>query len=203
MARTAPPSAAPGTTSRTRRAILDAAFAVLARDRQAPMSEIAKAAEVGRSTLHRYFPDRAALLKGLLEDANQATERTIVEARLGRGTPEEAFERLISTMFDLGPRVNFLFTETHLDEDDWDPKEWETAHRPVGELFLRGQGEGYFDQNIDADWFVRILWYTIAAGWQAVAEGALPKHQAVNRVARTLKGGLLDNEPRGAGGPAP
>lgn len=158
------------------------------------MSEIAKAAEVGRSTLHRYFPDRAALLKGMLEDANHATERTIAEARLDRGTPEEAFERLIAVMFDLGPRVDFLFTEPHLDEEDWDTKEWETAHRPVGELFLRGQATGYFDAEIDADWFVRMLWYTIAAAWQAVTEDVLPRHQAVHRVTHTLKGGVLHHE---------
>ena len=32
------------------------------RDRSATLAEIAQAADVGRTTLHRYFPDRGTLL---------------------------------------------------------------------------------------------------------------------------------------------
>ncbi len=44
------------TRNRTERAILEAAVSVLARDRAATLPQIAQAAGVGRTTLHRYFP---------------------------------------------------------------------------------------------------------------------------------------------------
>ncbi|MEE1931032.1 TetR/AcrR family transcriptional regulator [Streptomyces sp. TRM 70351] len=186
-----PPASGPGTTSRTRRAILDAAVSVLSADRAASLSEIAKAAEVGRSTLHRYFPDRTALVRGLFEEATRATARAVAEAAPDQGTPAEAFRRLVPAMFALGPLVNLLFSETQLGEGDWDEPSWEEAHWPVGALFARGQAAGYFDPEIDADWFIRVLWYVLSAGWQAVAEGALARHEAVARTLRTLEGGLV------------
>lgn len=195
MARTAPASSpTPGTTSRTRRAILDAAVAVLTEDRNAPLSEIAKVAEVGRSTLHRYYPDRAALVTALVADAGRATERAFLEADLGSGTPAEAFRRLVSAMFDLGRQVNWLFNEMQYIECDWDEQAWEESHQPVGALFERGQREGYFDAEIDDDWFVRILWYTMSAGWEAVTERKLTKHQAITRTLRLLEGGLVSRD---------
>lgn len=192
MARTASP--APGTTSRTRRAILDAAFTLLAEDANAAMSDVAKAAEVGRSTLHRYFPDRAALIRAMFSDASHSTERTILEAVLEQDTAQEAFRRLVRAMFELGPRVNFLFTESQFTEDAWNETAWETAHAPVGALFERGQREGCFDPDVDVDWFIRVLWYLMSAGWEAVSDGSLAKHEALAKTTRTLERGLLAHD---------
>ncbi|WP_159149695.1 TetR family transcriptional regulator, partial [Dietzia lutea] len=54
----AEPNTETGARARTRSAILDAAVEVLAEDRQASMADIATAAQVGRTTVHRYFPER-------------------------------------------------------------------------------------------------------------------------------------------------
>ena len=56
---------ATGARGRTRKAILDAAIGVLATDPAASLGQIADAADVGRTTLHRYFPERADLLTAL------------------------------------------------------------------------------------------------------------------------------------------
>ncbi len=193
MAETAP--AARGTLARTRRAILDAAIEVFAEDRTASLGEVAKAAEVGRSTLHRYFPDRAALVRALFEDGAEAARRTLDEAALGHGPPAEAFRRLIVALFDLGPRLNFLFAEPQLTSADWDGPAWERANTPAAELFLRGRAEGFFSAELDMEWFFRTLWYMMGAGWEAVEEGGLPRHEAVAAVTRTLEGGLLSHGP--------
>lgn len=58
-----------GARGRTRRAILGAAASVLSRRRDATLADIA-AAEVGRSTLQRYFPDREMLLSAVVEDSS-------------------------------------------------------------------------------------------------------------------------------------
>ena len=191
---TPPPSPAPagsGTTARTRRAILDAAVHAYAADRGAPLGDIAKAAGVGRSTLHRYFADRSALVRALVEDAVTAVERCFAEAALDQDSPAEAFQRLVPALFELGPRLNFLFNETTGSEELWEETRWEQVHAPVGALFVRGQRAGVLDPEIDAEWFVRTLWYLMAAGWEAAQEGAFPKHRAIALVTRTLRHGLF------------
>ncbi|WP_193317914.1 MULTISPECIES: TetR/AcrR family transcriptional regulator [Streptomyces] len=183
-------SSTSGTLARTRRAILDAAIEVLAEDGSASLGDIARAAEVGRSTLHRYFADRSALINALLDDCAEATQRAVDEARLDDGPVADAFRRLVRAMFDLGYRVNFLFNEVTLSNAEWGEAGWERAHVPMVVLFQRGQQEGYFAPEIEPEWFVRSLWYLISAGWEAMAEDDLPRHVALERVTRTLEGGI-------------
>ncbi len=54
-----------GPRERTRKAILDAAMTVLADNPSASLTDIAAAADVGRSTVHRYYPERTDLLRAL------------------------------------------------------------------------------------------------------------------------------------------
>ena len=76
------------TRTRTRQAILAAAVTVFARDPSASLGEVAAAAGVGRTTLHRYFPERSDLLAALavhvLEQVAAATERAAPDARARR-----------------------------------------------------------------------------------------------------------------------
>ncbi|WP_159029776.1 TetR/AcrR family transcriptional regulator [Streptomyces marincola] len=191
-------SSAPGTLPRTRRAILDAAIGVLAEDRTASLGDVARAADVGRSTLHRYFPDRAALVRALFEDCAEVARRSLADAALDQGPPAEAFGRLVAAMFDLGPRVDFLFAEPQLGDEEWDGELWERAQTPAAMLFERGRAEGYFAADVSLEWFFRSLWYLMSAGWEAITEEGLARHEAVALVTRTLTSGLVA---RGAADP--
>ncbi|GAA1916859.1 TetR/AcrR family transcriptional regulator [Streptomyces sodiiphilus] len=191
--RSGPGSTAPGTTARTRRAILDAAISVYARDRTASLSEVARAAGVGRSTLHRYFPDRSALVRELARDAVEATRQAFEEAALDQGAPAEAFPRAVQAVFRVSDRMAFLFGEGQGGE--WDEagfeRAFEEAHAPVADLLSRGLAEGVLDPEYDPEWFVRALWYMASAGWESVTEGSMPRHRAVEHVTRTLTRGLF------------
>src|ERR671912_1074180 len=98
-----------GVRDRTRRAILGAAASVLARDRAAPLAEIAEAAGVGRSTLHRHFADREELVAAAVEDSLAALGQAVEDAALDQGPPQEAMRRLVAAMVDVGDRLMFLF----------------------------------------------------------------------------------------------
>jgi AcrR family transcriptional regulator len=82
-----------GTRYRTRRAILNAAASVFARNRSATLADVAEAAEVGRSTLHRYFADRDDLINSVVADSYQAIKQSVVYADVERGEPIEAMRR--------------------------------------------------------------------------------------------------------------
>ncbi|TGJ95488.1 TetR family transcriptional regulator, partial [Actinotalea fermentans ATCC 43279 = JCM 9966 = DSM 3133] len=66
---TPPDAPATGARARTRRAILDAAVSVFSSNQAASLGEVAQAAQVGRSTLHRYFPERADLMRAVGAEA--------------------------------------------------------------------------------------------------------------------------------------
>lgn len=183
-----PPPAA-GTVSRTRRAILDAAVTCFAEDLTTPLSEVARAADVGRSTLHRYFPDRTALVDALLTDAVDHTERALAEAALDEGEAADAAARLVAAVFELSPRIMPLFNDTTGDVR-WDDSRWEQIHAPIGALHARGQAEGVVSSEITVEWFVRVLWYLVSAGWEAMQEEGLAKHRAVALVTRSLLHGV-------------
>ncbi|MEU9833505.1 TetR/AcrR family transcriptional regulator [Streptosporangium sp. NPDC048047] len=182
-----------GTRSRTRRAILGAAASVLARDRGATLADIAEAAQVGRSTLHRYFPDRKVLVDAAVTDSFQVVERSTAGAAIDQGPPLEAMRRLIAAMVDVGDRLAFLFGDPRVLEEATDCFEFEpdpSVPTTIG-LIERGQAEGVFDPELGAEWIQQVLWALVYTGWEAAEKGQLPRHGVTPAVIRTFENGVV------------
>ena len=73
------------------------------------MPDIAEAAGVGRTTIHRYFPDRDTLVRATTWDSIQALELSVAEAQAEQGSPLEAMRRVVTAMDAVGDRLPFLF----------------------------------------------------------------------------------------------
>ena len=106
-----------GSRSRTRRAILDAAMSVLAEHPTASLGDIAAAAKVGRSTLHRYFAERSDLLRALALHVHALSIAAIERAEPDCGPPVEALRRVVECQLDLGPIVPFVYSNPNLAAD--------------------------------------------------------------------------------------
>jgi len=104
-------SAESGTRARTRQAIIAAAASVFAEHPSASLSDIAAAADVARSTLHRYFADRAELINALADHAIERGDAAVADAAVDDGPAEDALRRLARSYFDLGPLMTFLLQE--------------------------------------------------------------------------------------------
>ena len=182
---------ASGTRGRTRRAILSAAASVLARNRSATLPEIAAAAEVGRTTLHRYFPDRDGLISAAIADSLEAIGQAVAEAQIDQGPPREAMRRLVMAHLDVGDRLMFLFGDPHVMRGHGvvEPDE---PHRPdpMIELVERGQAEGVFDRQVSAEWIQQVLWALVYTGIEEVEKGRMPRHGVAATVIRTLENGI-------------
>ncbi|MFF4775504.1 TetR/AcrR family transcriptional regulator [Microtetraspora fusca] len=184
-----------GVRGRTRRAILAAAASVLARDRGATLADIAEAAQVGRSTLHRYFPDRQDLLNATVADSFRVVERSIAAAAIDQGPPLEAMRRLITAMVDVGDRLAFLFGDPRVLEESnacFEPDTFEPDRTVPTALSLieRGQAEGVFDPQVSAEWIQQMLYAITYTGWEAAEKGLLPRHGVTSTVIRTFENGL-------------
>jgi len=195
------------TRSRTRRAILGAAASVLAQNRAATLPEVAEAAGVSRTTLHRYFPDREALINAAVLDSEQAIEHAVTEARIDQGPPREAMRRLVMAYLHVGDRLVFLFNDPHVmraygvgqpdgDAAPADPATDPAADPangpdPVLDLVKRGQAERVFDPDLSPQWIQHVLWALVYTGIEQVAIGTLPRHGVASTVSRTLEQGIV------------
>ncbi|MCE0539331.1 TetR/AcrR family transcriptional regulator [Kineosporia rhizophila] len=180
------------TRNRTERAILEAAVSVLARDRAATLPQIAQAAGVGRTTLHRYFPDREGLMVAAAEHALEAMDEVTVAARLDQGTPQEAMRRAVAALASVSDQIMFVFGDKCMLTEIL-PKaapNLSTDQDPVIMLIRRGQQEGVFDAEASAEWIQQMLWATCFTAFEQVQGGAMAKFDVVPTVVRTLERGI-------------
>jgi AcrR family transcriptional regulator len=183
-----------GARGRTRRAILGAAASVLARDRGATLADIADAADVGRTTLHRYFPDRQELIDAVVEDSLEALEEAVEDAELDQGTASEAMHRLVAAVVEAGDRLLFLFGDPRVLADRG---ETASSSEPLIRLIERGQAEGAFDPALSAGWIEHVLWALVYTGAEVAHQGKLPRPGITQTVIRTLEHGIHARQPPG------
>jgi AcrR family transcriptional regulator len=177
-----------GSRSRTQNAILEAAAAVLGRNPAATMPEIAEAAAVGRTTVHRYFADRETLIRAATADAVRALQQAIDEVSPDQGSALDATRRVVSAMVSMADRILFLFGDPRVLAQR--PDHGGPAACSVVRLIERGQAEGVFDAELSATWILHSLSALVYRGCEDAERGELPRHDVARVVTRTLEHGI-------------
>lgn len=143
---------------RTRRAILIAAIRVLSANQSASMREVADEAQVARSTVHRYYPDRATLLEALTAFVTQEYEQVIDLLRGRGGTGLEVLLQLVSELYDNDEVFGWWFVASDEEtEDDGMGDDF------VVELVARGHADGSIDPAFPAIWIDTMIWSLLYA----------------------------------------
>src|SRR5690606_34943682 len=107
-------------------------------------SDIAQVADVGRTTLHRYFPSRTDLLQALSTDALEQIEAATVRARLNDGPAANGLQRLCQEYFDLGDLLMLVFNTPEITSCEGWEEETESDRR-LQDLVKRGRQDGTID----------------------------------------------------------
>ncbi|MBM7774484.1 AcrR family transcriptional regulator [Actinokineospora baliensis] len=173
-----------GTRARTRRAILDAAVTVLTADPTAPLADVATAAGVGRTTVHRYFPERAELLTALSRHVQDQVVEATYRARLGENTAAQALARLCQEYFDLGAVLTLVFNDPAQSEV-WD--ECSPTDLAVLDLIGRGHSDGTIDPGFSPAWVRDLLWALLYTAWQQSTTDQVSRHDALDACLRALR----------------
>lgn len=176
--------------ARTSRAILDAAAACLARDARVSLGDIATAAGVGRTTLHRHFPDRAALVRALARDADEQTSAAIERSRIDEEPYADAISRLLYELILLGDTFAFLLREPELVSDPEVQRAEARTADTIGALVERGQARGELRADVPAPWIAEAAGMLVYAAWMGVESGALRRADAHAAVVTTLLEGI-------------
>lgn len=174
------------------RSLLQIATEVLVADPAASLGDVARAAGIGRTTLHNQYPTRHALLVALAEDALDLLERTYQEVGLdvdGPGVPD-ALHRLVIAVIPFGPRLEFLLRERSLDAEPDLTRRMDELDAPVRALVRRGQADGVLTPDLPDDWIVAAINSHVYAAWELIALGRLAPVAAPDLVMHTLLHGI-------------
>ena len=179
---------------RTVRTILEAAERVLARDPAATMEDIATAAGVARTTVHRRFSTREALIASLAGWASRQLEAAVDEARPDTAPPLVALYQATANV--LRVKISWGFAmDTALAKGD----EVEEIQRRIldtcDRLFLRLRDAGVLRPDADPIWARRVYYALIHEACQDVVADSNPGID-------TLATQLVDTLLRGVGTPA-
>jgi TetR/AcrR family transcriptional repressor of lfrA len=182
-----------GPRSRTRKAILDAAMSVLAEHPAASLGDIASAAEVGRSTLHRYFAERSDLLRALARHVHQLSNAAIEHAEPNCGPPVQALRRVVECQLDLGPIVPFIYNEPTIIADPELVALLDTGDEVIVDVLNRASTRGSAGPP---DWPRLVFWALLEAGYEAVKRSSAPRVQIVDAIMASLTEGTINpNQP--------
>ncbi|GAA3369306.1 TetR/AcrR family transcriptional regulator [Streptomyces sannanensis] len=169
--------------------MLRTAAALLARKSTATMDEVARAAGIGRATLHRHFAGRDALVKALEDLGIEECEAALDRARLDEGPADDALRRLIAEMEPGAELLAFLVTENQLFEGDEINEGWARLDARVSALFRRGQEQGEFRIDLSPGWLTEALYGLIGSCAWAVMDGRVAKKDFTYMIAELLLGG--------------
>lgn len=175
-----------------RRRLLDAAATLLSKDSGASLAEVATAAGVGRTTLHRYFPSRHDLLYALAEDALERVEAAVTAARPEADEPiDVVLTRVATAVLPLADELRFLDVGAAV----WDLPEmverWYDLSRPVDDLVRRAKAKGELRLDLPTAWVVDLFVAAIWAASNGISDGRIARRDAIELVIDTVLHGIV------------
>jgi TetR/AcrR family transcriptional repressor of mexCD-oprJ operon len=169
--------------------LLDAVALVLARQPGSSLQEIAEAAGVSRTTLHRAFGSREALTERVTEHVLADVERLFGEAGIDDAPVLEAFDRLLAQTLPLARAYALLFA----DEVYRVPRlveEIRAQDARFERFFVRGQRDGLFRAELPPRWLVYSVGSQLCAVWWAIEDGYVGSRDAARLVRATVLDGV-------------
>ncbi|ORA22897.1 hypothetical protein BST13_35770 [Mycobacterium aquaticum] len=173
---------------RTSGAILNAAIVVLGQRPSAPLRDIAAAAGVSCTTLHRYFAERSDLIRAMALHLRRVSLDGIRLADPDHGLPLDAFRRVVETQLDLGPAMLYIYTEPVVRESASLLAHIDSCDGPVAAALNKVAPR---HATVPAGWVRRVFWSLLCVGCRAIQTDGIPRQLIVDVIVDTLIHGLV------------
>jgi TetR/AcrR family transcriptional regulator, mexCD-oprJ operon repressor len=168
-------------------AILDAGLACFSRNADASLTDVARAAGVGRVTLYRHFPSRQALIDAMLAHAISRADTALEAVAVDDGPAPEALTRLIHSSWRIVDHHRSLLAAA---QRDLPPARIRHHHDQamarVERLIGRGQTEGDFRTDLPRPWLVATFYSVLHGAAEEVDAGRLDPSQVPEILTATL-----------------
>jgi TetR/AcrR family transcriptional regulator, mexCD-oprJ operon repressor len=172
-------------------AILDAGLACFSRSADASVTDVARAAGVGRVTLYGHFPSRQALIDAVLAHAIGKAHTALEAETLADGPAPEALSRLIHSSWRVVDHHRSLLAAA---QHELPPARIRHHHDQamarVERLIARGQAEGDFRTDLPRPWLVTTFYSVLHSAAEEVDAGRLDPAQAPQVLTTTLLAAL-------------
>ncbi|WP_330240570.1 TetR/AcrR family transcriptional regulator [Streptomyces sp. NBC_00525] len=142
---------------RSVRAILEAAERVLSRDPGASMEQIAAEAGVSRTTIHRRFAHRQALIEALALSAARQLARAVDDGRPATAPPLVALHRITANVLQVKGAWTFALSLPATPGSEAAALHEEMARHCVAVL-ERARAEHLIDASADLSWLQRVYY---------------------------------------------
>lgn len=175
--------------------MLEVAAEVLATRPTASLADVARAAGIGRTTLHKQYATRDELLVAVAHQALDLLHEAVAAVALPpEATDPELVERnleqLVTSFVPLGPELVFLTRQPSLDDEPAVMRRLHELDAPLNQLVHHGQRIGLLRTDMQDRWMVATLFAQTYVAWEGVAAGWLAPRDAPELVIRTLLLGL-------------
>ncbi|MEU2130340.1 helix-turn-helix domain-containing protein [Streptomyces sp. NPDC018352] len=174
---------------RSVRAILEAAERVLAEEPGASMEQIAAAAGVARTTIHRRFANRQALIEALATSAARQLAQAVDDGRPDTAPPLVAMHRITANVLQVKGAWAFALGLAE-DPDSEAAALQQDINRRCIAVLERARADKLIDEAADLDWVRRVYYALIGESLRGNTDGADPD---------TLAARIIDTLLRGAG----
>ncbi|GAA2735492.1 helix-turn-helix domain-containing protein [Actinocorallia aurantiaca] len=172
---------------RSVRAVLEAAERVLAEDPGASMEQIAAAAGVARTTIHRRFANRQALIEALASSAARQLAQAVDDGRPDTAPPLVAMHRITANVLQVKSAWTFALGLPAGPDSEAAVLQQDINRRCIAVL-KRAQADKLIDQAADLDWVRRVYYALIGESLHGNADGADPDALAARIIDTLLHG---------------
>ena len=170
---------------RSVRAILVAAEQILRTDPGATMEQIAEAAGVARTTVHRRFATREALLKALTKSVADRFAEAIDAAQTDTAPPVVALYQAAANV--LRVKVDWTYTMSRVSEDVEVRGVYDHAMNQCEQVLRRARDNGLLRPDVDIVWASRVYTALVReAADDALAGEDLTDEAIAERASRVL-----------------
>ncbi|SDU75703.1 regulatory protein, tetR family [Jiangella alkaliphila] len=172
---------------RSVRTILEAAERVLARDPGASLEQVAQAAGVARTTVHRRFATRQALVDAMSAAAVEQLAAAIEAGRPETAPPLVALHEITANVLRVKVSWPFALASSMRPDSPVAEAQRRISRRCV-ELLGKAQAAGAIDAAVDLDWARRVYYALI--GETLAGDDASDPDALAARVVDTLLRGI-------------
>ena len=172
---------------RRARALLDHAVQVLVADPGASLAEVAEAAGISRTTLHKHFATRDDLVRAVSMRAIDLWEQAVDAVDDG---PDGGLRELMAAAIDCGPQLQFLWRNPALDSDDEFIQRYTRVEKRSLSVLLRAQELGAIAGGVPDWWLLQSFYALSYTAFEMVHAGRLARLDAPRLALSTLLRGV-------------
>jgi AcrR family transcriptional regulator len=175
----------------TRPSLLDVAAQVLVADPAASLAEVAEAAGIGRTTLHKHYATRVDLLRAVGDRAIDLSEHA-VGGITGSEDPDGGLRAVTAAMIPIGPQLAFLWRTPAFDHEKELEVRWGAVEDATMAILKRAQARGVVAAGIPDWWLLATFFSLVYVASESVQSGRLAPLDAPGFAVSTLLHGIGD-----------